>query len=422
MEQPRNREKILSAGTLLFVACWAAYCASYLGRINYTAALTAIVAHGVFSKSHAGLIGTVYFFCYGACQIFSGILGDRVSPYKLIGAGLAGTVCANILMPLCSGSYIVMSVVWGFNGIVQSMLWTPILYIISNVLPEEQRRRACLYIAASFPVGSLLSYVISAGAIKFASWHFAFFIPAGIIACIFIFWCLAAGKTSKILGRGEKKTLSVQENTGAKVSIGRLFIVSGAAVICLGILVQGMLKDGVTSWVPTLITEKYQVSASFSVLLSAVLPIINLSGAWVATKLYEGAFRLNETAAAAFCFALTLIPLTGILFVGHYPIALCVIFFALFTTLITAINHLFITLIPVRFAKYGCASTVGGIFNSCTYIGSAISTYGFGAVSESFGWTATVIFWIVLGALGVAVCAVPMRRYGRFANGSGHRA
>lgn len=418
MEQPRNKEKILSAGTLLFVACWAAYCASYLGRINYTAALTAIVADGVFSKSHAGFIGTVYFFCYGAGQIFSGILGDRVSPYKMVGTGLVGTVCANILMPLCSGSYIVMSVVWGLNGIVQSMLWTPILYIISNILPEEQRRRACLYIAASFPVGSLLSYVISAGAIKFASWHFAFFIPAGIIACIFVFWCLAAGKTSKILGRREKKTLPVQENTGAKVSLGKLFIVSGATVICVGILVQGMLKDGVTSWVPTLIKEKYNVSASFSVLLSAILPIINLSGAWFATKLYEGLFKLNETAAAASCFALTLIPLTGILFVGHYPIALCVIFFALFTTLITAINHLVITLIPVRFAKYGCASTVGGIFNSCTYIGSAISTYGFGAVSEKFGWTATVIFWIILGAIGVAVCAVLMRRYGRFANES----
>lgn len=177
MEQRKDKEKILSAGTLIFVACWAAYCASYLGRINYTAALTAIVADGVFSKSHAGFIGTVYFFCYGAGQIFSGILGDRVSPYKMIGTGLAGTVCANIIMPLCSSSYITMSIIWGLNGIVQSMLWTPILYIISNILPEEQRRRACLYIAASFPVGSLLSYVISAGAIKFASWHFAFLFP-----------------------------------------------------------------------------------------------------------------------------------------------------------------------------------------------------------------------------------------------------
>lgn len=421
MEQRKDKEKILSAGTLIFIACWAAYCASYLGRINYTAALTAIVADGVFSKSHAGFIGTVYFFCYGAGQIFSGILGDRVSPYKMVGTGLVGTVCANILMPLCSGSYIVMSVVWGLNGIVQSMLWTPILYIISNILPEEQRRRACLYIAASFPVGSLLSYVISAGAIKFASWHFAFYIPAGIITCVLVFWCICAKKTSKILGKGEKPSLPVHENTGEKISLGKLFMISGASVICVGVLVQGMLKDGVSSWVPTLITEKYDVSASFSLLLSAIMPIINLSGAWFATKLYEGPFKLNETAAAAFCFALTLIPLTGILFVGHYHIALCVIFFALFTTLITAINHLVITLIPVRFAKYGCASTVGGIFNSCTYIGSAISTYGFGAVSEKFGWTATVIFWLILGALGVAVCAIPMRRYGRFANGSGNK-
>ena len=87
MEQRVENKKTLSAGVLLFVACWTAYCASYLGRINYTAALTAIVADGVFSKPHAGFIGTVYFFCYGAGQIFSGILGDRVSPYKMIGAG-----------------------------------------------------------------------------------------------------------------------------------------------------------------------------------------------------------------------------------------------------------------------------------------------------------------------------------------------
>ena len=55
MEQRKDKEKILSAGTLLFVACWAAYCASYLGRINYTAALTAIVADGVFQSPTPGL-------------------------------------------------------------------------------------------------------------------------------------------------------------------------------------------------------------------------------------------------------------------------------------------------------------------------------------------------------------------------------
>lgn len=415
-----DNKKRLSAGKLLFVSCFLAYSTAYLCRINYTAALTAIVADGVFSKSHAGLIGTVYFFCYGAGQVFSGILGDRVSPYKMIGTGLLGTILANIAMPLCSSSYIVMSVIWGVNGIVQSMLWTPILYIMSNVLPDSQRDKACLYMAASYPLGSLFSYILSAATIKFASWHFAFFVPAAIATLVLVLWCVSSAKTSKVLGRGGE--VSKKESNGQPrktMPLAKLFAVSGAVVICVGILIQGMLKDGVTSWVPTLITEKYSVSASFSVLLSAVLPIINLSGAWFATKLFEGGFKRNEAAAAAFCFGLTLIPLAGLIFVGKYHIALCVLFFATFTTLIVAINHLFITLIPVRFAKYGRASTVGGIFNSCTYIGSAVSTYCFGAVSERLGWTATVVFWLILGALGAAVCLACARKYGKFANDGG---
>lgn len=147
------------------------------------------------------------------------------------------------------------------------------------------------------------------------------------------------------------------------------------------------------------------------------MPIINLSGAWIGTKLYEKVFRLNEAATSAFGFAMTLIPLTGIVFVGKYPIAICVILLALFTTIIAAMNHLLMTLIPVHFAKFGRASTVGGIFNCCTYIGSAISTYGFGAVSENSAGRRR-LFWIILGVIGVAACALPMRRYARFANGS----
>lgn len=416
MESVAYNKKILSAGKLLFVSCFLAYSTAYLCRINYTAALTAIVADGVFSKSHAGLIGTVYFFCYGAGQVFSGILGDRVSPYKMIGTGLLGTILANIAMPLCSSSYVVMSVIWGINGIVQSMLWTPILYIMSNVLPDTQRDKACLYMAASYPLGSLLSYILSAATIRFASWHFAFYAPAAIASLVLVLWCVSSAKTSRVLGRGERVNRKSNGQPQKTMPLAKLFAVSGAAIICIGILIQGMLKDGVTSWVPTLITEKYSVSASFSVLLSAVLPIINLSGAWFATKLFEGGFRRNEAAAAAFCFALTLIPLVGLIFVGKYHIALCVLFFATFTTLIVAINHLFITLIPVRFAKYGRASTVGGIFNSCTYIGSAVSTYCFGAVSERLGWTATVLFWLILGAAGAAVCLACVRKYGKFAN------
>lgn len=410
-----QRKRMLRLSAVLFAACWAVYCASYLGRINYSAALTAIVADGVFPKSQAGLIGTVYFFCYGTGQIISGIFGDRVSPYKMITAGLVFTSAANFLMPACSSSYILMSVVWGFNGLAQSMLWTPILFIISNVIPAEYRNRACLYIAASYPTGSFLSYIISTLCIRFASWRFAFYVPAVIILCVLAVWAVVAAKSSKVLGYKKEISASPDSGSDAKPApIGKLIASSGAVLICAGILIHGMLKDGVTSWVPTLITEEYSVPAFFSVLLSTLLPIVNLSGAWFSTKLFEKVFKNNEIAVTAFCFALSLIPLAGLVFVGKYHISICVIFFALFTSLIVAINHMFITLIPVRFAKYGRASTMGGIFNATTYIGCAISTYGFGAVSEKLGWTATVIFWLILGVLGIIFCLAVMRKYKKF--------
>ncbi|MBQ2775401.1 MAG: MFS transporter [Clostridia bacterium] len=412
IEKPKN---VLRLSATLFVACWIVYCASYLGRINYSAALTAIVADGVFPKSQAGLIGTVYFFCYGFGQIISGILGDKISPYKMITTGLICTSCANLLMPMCTSSHVLMSIVWGFNGISQSMLWTPILFIISNVIVPEHRQKACLYIAASFPVGSFLSYIISTLCIRFASWRFAFIVPAVIILCVLAVWITVSIRANKLLGY--KKVIeksAVNENKADKSPMGKLIISSGAAIICLGILIHGMLKDGVTSWVPTLITEEYEVPVFFSVLLSTLLPIVNLSGAWFSTKLFEKVFKDNEMAVTAFCFALSLIPLAGLVFVGKYSIVICVILFALFTSLIVAINHMFITLIPVRFAKYGKASTMGGIFNATTYIGCALSTYGFGAVSEKLGWTATVIFWLILGTLGVISCLSVMKKYKKF--------
>ena len=50
-----------------------------------------------------------------------------------------------------------------------------------------------------------------------------------------------------------------------------------------------------------------------------------------------------------------------------------------------AINFLLICHVPSYFAPYGCVSSVSGLINSCTYIGSAISTYGIALISDAYG-------------------------------------
>lgn len=64
---------------LLFWLCWIAYFSTYIGRLNYSASLMGIILSEGFSKGQAGMIGTAFFFAYGAGQFVSGFLGDRLA-------------------------------------------------------------------------------------------------------------------------------------------------------------------------------------------------------------------------------------------------------------------------------------------------------------------------------------------------------
>ena len=71
-----------------YFACWVAYFSSYLGRLNYSSAMSSIMDDGVLTLSQAGLISMIYFFAYGGGQFCNGILGDKLKPELMIFAGL----------------------------------------------------------------------------------------------------------------------------------------------------------------------------------------------------------------------------------------------------------------------------------------------------------------------------------------------
>lgn len=46
---------------LLFLLCWFAYFTSYIGRLNYSSAMTEMIQGTILTKSQAGFISMVYF-------------------------------------------------------------------------------------------------------------------------------------------------------------------------------------------------------------------------------------------------------------------------------------------------------------------------------------------------------------------------
>ena len=77
-------------------------------------------------------------------------------------------------------------------------------------------------------------------------------------------------------------------------------------------------------------------------------------------------------------------------------------------------NLYLVSMAPFRFRATGRVSTISGMLNAATYIGSAASTYGVAVVTERAGWNATLLIWLAAAAAGTALCAALVRGWQRF--------
>ncbi len=389
---------------------WLVYTCAYLGRYNFSAAVAGIVADGVFTKSEMGLVGTVFFFVYGSGQLINGFLGDRFSPFKMIFFGSFVSALANMGMSFAS-TMPAMIIVWGINGFAQSMLWSPIIYIVSNSFSGDILKKAQANLPATLPVGSLTAYVLSMLLMKYLSWKYIFIVASIILFTVSIIW----GVYSVSIGKEGRKINCIKqtEKPASKAPLGKLLIVSGVIMMFVPVMLHAMLKDGVMTWVPTMVTELFKVSPSFSVMLSLLLPVVNFFGARIASGLHNSG-KFSEMKIACLFFAFTVLPLAGLLFISRLNEVVSVILLALITSSMVAINHIFLTLVPVSFASYGRSATMAGLLDAVAYAGSAVSSYGFGAIADNIGWNKTISVWLGISFVALVLCAFVIRRWEKF--------
>lgn len=424
-EQPVKKkifdERVMS---IFFLVCWVAYFSSYLGRLNFSASITEIVSQNVLNKSQAGLIGTAFFCSYGAGQLFSGILGDKVSSKFMVFTGLTASAVVNVVMG-CTSSATVMIVLWLFNGFAQSLTWSPIVKIFADRLPRRQCVRACVNISTSMAAGTLGAYLMSAGCIALMGWRSVFFAGALLMVLVALLWFISITKIER--HADQKGFLEAEEDepsqegdpapkkpsVAAGQPIGKILIASGLVFFAAAIIMEGILKDGVTTWTPTYISEVFHLGSVVSILVTTLLPIVNLAGVYVADYLKDKVFH-DELLTSGTLFLATIASLIILILFGKYSVILATLMLAVTTSAMLGINTMIIGLIPLYFARANQVSTVTGLLNALAYLGSAISTYGFGALSEYAGWNMTIVVWCLVAALGIVACLMGRRIWNRY--------
>ena len=192
------------------------------------------------------------------------------------------------------------------------------------------------------------------------------------------------------------------EQTTEKGSFA-VFLSPIMAGILVAIVLQGMLKDGITTWMPSFIVETYHWSTATSILTAVILPIFSILCFHAATKLYRTKFTNPLTCAGVF-FGIGVASAIGLYGVTGSNAGLTVFFSALLTGCMHGVNMMLISMLPPYFKRFGLTGTASGVLNACSYMGSALFTYGVAAISETVGWKSTVLLWGVIALLGAVVC------------------
>lgn len=398
---------------LLFWLCWIAYFSTYIGRLNYSASLTGIILSEGFSKGQAGMIGTAFFFAYGAGQFVSGFLGDRLAPKKMVFTGLMVSGLCNLAMAGAKGSGL-MTAVWCVNGLFQAFIWSPMIRLMYEYYKTETRMKACVSLNSSVPLGTMAAYGLTALVIWLSGWRTMFVLAGAALIGTSMFWITGMKRVERYAAESGKMAEMPSGETGgsakAAVNWKSLLIQSGFLFLMMALFVQGALKDGVTTWVPTYISETYGLSAILAITSTMVIPVFNLLGVYLASFANLHWFR-NEVRTAGVFFVVSAAAILVLRLASGRSMAVSFLMLALATTAMMAVNTMLIAVLPSYFGVIGRASSVSGLLNSSVYAGGAVSTYGIGALSVALGWNATIVIWFLMAAVSAVICFLTVRKW-----------
>lgn len=396
--------------------CWIVYFSTYIGRLNYSASLSEIILSEGFTKSQAGMIGTGFFLAYGGGQFVSGFLGDRLAPKKMVFTGLFVSSLCNLMMAV-SKSSLMMTAVWCVNGLFQAFIWSPMIRLMFEYYQTETRMRACVSLNSSVPIGTMAAYGITAAVIWLADWRMMFLLAGVVLFAIAVVWLLGMGRVEKhARDHGELEQLHVpaaNKGSASDFQWKSLFIEAGFLLLMLALFVQGALKDGVTTWVPTYISETYGMSGILAITSTMIIPVFNLAGVYLASFANQNWFQ-NEIRTAGAFFGVCAVSLLVLWGTSGKSMVVSFLMLAVATTAMMAVNTMLIAVLPSYFGVKGKASSVSGVLNSSVYAGGAASTYGIGALSMILGWNATILVWFFMAVISMALCMAVIRRWVKY--------
>ena len=385
------------AGYLIFLV-WLMYATSYLGKVNYSSNITQIIDFYHVTKAEAGLPPTLFFFAYGIGQVVNGLLCKKYPIKQTIFVSMVLSAMLNLAIAV-SADFGIVKWVWMANGFVLSLLWPTLIRLLSESLAKAELGKSSVVIGTTVASGTLTIYALGALYAYLGHFKLSFYTAAAADLLVAVIWLFSYKKATamalaqKVREDGAAEPESVTETGKAAKAMPKAILLS-TVFLCLFAVVTNLVKDGLITWVPSVLKEAYSLPDTLAILLTLVIPIVAIFGNAFALTIHKKI--ADYVTQGCVCFAL----ISGILGVilwslGAKSIAVMLVCLLLTSLLASSLNSMITAIYPMFMRSQLNSGMFAGILNGFCYLGSTISSYGLGVVADSYGWAG--VFWLLLG-------------------------
>lgn len=394
------------SGFLIFL-CWAAYTCAYVARLNYNASMVEILSQLGTTKEEAGTVSSFFFFAYGAGQLINGLLSKKYNTRYSVAVALAASCGINILMTFCQGID-TMKYLWFLNGAFQSVLWSSLIKTLSDNLADSKLSKAVMVMSTTVASGTFAAYSLAALFSYFEmSWTSIFYVAAAVVGVVAVLWYVGMGTIEKSTVKAEKTKISAKR----KLSLTPVFAVS-IAVILVSAVTNGFIKDGITTWVPSILKEEFGVSSSLSIIITLVLPVLSIFGTSLVNMLHKK--EKNENALNGIFYAGAVVATLLIIFtVNLKSVPVTLALFGIVSCLMAAVNNVITSIVPLYSRDKLDSGLTAGLLNTFCYVGSTLSTSLLGRIADTRGWNDVFICILIFTAVSFVLsstCAMLTKR------------
>jgi sugar phosphate permease len=371
--------------TRIFVVCYFAYLFIYVARLNLSMAAPGLKELQILSMEQIGLLGSAFSVIYACGRLLSGILSDRIAPWKMISAGLVLCGISN----LCFGffpPFAAILLLWGVNALAQSMLWGSVLRILSAIYPASEAKKKASYMATTAAAGNLVGILLNSALINRFGLAWAFLVPGGITLIISLF---VVCNTRHVQPTVEQKK---------EVPLFSLLKKPDVQQMLPSALIHGVLKDNISLWMAVYVMDVFGVNLEQSSYYILLIPSLGFLIRLLAPEVYRLAKERDRT-VLTWGFAISVVGSLLLVFLAATP-WIAVAYLSIIYMAISMINVCLLSFFPLQFAKEGAVASAAGVLDFATYLGTGISSMIFGAMIESFGYGSMFITWAVLCGIG----------------------